>query len=327
MNKLLTICLAVSGFLFSAAALSTPGEYWEVTSKMEMVGMPFAMPSTTVKVCIPKGAESDPRKTSGDKNCQMTDIKTVGNKTSWKARCTHDGEVMTGSGEQTTTANGYDGKIHFSGKSSGQDMDMKMVFSGKRVGGSCDSEEMVNKAKAQLCDTSQYRTTADWISAADIFLQKDSPCAEQRKLLCEKVRKDAPRDVQTFNMLLLRETHQSGNTSIAKECKLDMAATTKAICKTLNSRNFNDLAAHCPAEAKSYREIQRRKDCEGRSYTAESRAVDIKKCLSGMENEPDAAESYQEAPPAARNTGRPAEKNPAADVLEGAKQLKGLFGY
>ncbi len=327
MNKFLTICLAVSGLLFSVAAQSAAGEYWEVTSKMEMVGMPFAMPSTTVKVCIPKGGENDPRKTSGDKDCQMTDIKTVGNKTSWKARCTHDGEVMTGSGEQTTTANGYDGKIHFSGKSSGQDMDMKMAFSGKRVGGSCDSEEMVNKAKAQLCDTSHYRNTADWISGADLFLQKDSPCTEQRKLLCEKVRKDAPRDTQTFNMLLMHDTHQSGNVSIAKECKLDMAATTKTICKTLNASNYADLSAHCPAEAKSYREVQRRKDCEGRSYTAETRAADIKKCLSGREDEPVAVESNQDEPPAPRKSARPAENNPTADVLEGAKKLKGLFGY
>ncbi len=80
----------------------------------------------------------------------------------------------------------------------------------------------------------------------------------------------------------MHEQHMLGGVSIAKECKLDMAAATKSICKTLNSDNYNQLSASCPAEAKVYRETQRRRDCEGRSYTAETRAADIKKCMSGV---------------------------------------------
>ena len=33
------------------------GEYWEVTSKMEIPGMPFAMPVSSSKVCVTKGGE------------------------------------------------------------------------------------------------------------------------------------------------------------------------------------------------------------------------------------------------------------------------------
>ncbi|OGT00028.1 MAG: hypothetical protein A3K04_11195 [Gallionellales bacterium RBG_16_56_9] len=130
MNKHLASCIAVSACLFSTVALSAPGEYWEVTSKMEMPGMPFAMPATTSKVCIPKGGENDPRKNSRDKDCQMTDIKTVGNKTTWKMRCNHNGEVVTGSGERTATAKSYAGKMKLAG--------MTTVSSGKLIGGSCD---------------------------------------------------------------------------------------------------------------------------------------------------------------------------------------------
>ncbi len=327
MNKHLTAILCMMAGLLSAAACAAPGEYWEITSKMEMPGMPFAMPANTMKVCIPKGAENDPRKTSGDKDCQMTDIKTVGNKTTWKARCDHDGEVMTGSGEQTTSANGYDGKMQFAGKSHGRDMNMKMAFNGKRIGGSCDTEEMVNKAKAQMCDSSRYHSTSEWISGADLFLQKDSPCGEQRKQLCDLVRKDAPTDAQAYNALLMHEKHMSGNVSIAKECKLDMTATTKAICKTFNGKNYADLSAHCPAEAKTYREAQRRKDCEGRSYTAQTRAEDLRKCLSGIDSDDNSDDSKSSQAPAPRQSAKPPVNNPAADVLEGAKKLKGLFGY
>jgi hypothetical protein len=317
--------------LFSAAACAGPGEYWEVTNKMEMPGMPFAMPATTTKVCISKGSENNPEKTAGDKNCKMTDVKTVGNKTTWKARCDHDGEVMTGTGEQTTTAGGYDGKIQFAGKSRGQDMNMTMAFSGKRVGGSCDSEEQVKKMKAQICDTSHYRSTADWINGSTLILQPGSACGEQRQQLCDKVRKDTPKDVEAYTALQQHEQHMLGGVSIAKECKLDMGATTKSICKTLNSSNYNLLSAYCPAEAKTYREVTRRKECEGRSYTASSRAEDIKRCMGDYSTNADdygnKNDSKPSKAPANNKSGKSSDSNSADDALEAAKKLRGKFGF
>jgi hypothetical protein len=320
-------CVAIFGVLtglLSAAACAAPGEYWEVTSTMEMPGMPFAMPATTTKVCIPKGGESNPEKTSGDKSCKMTDIKTVGNKTTWKARCDHSGEVMTGVGEQTTTPKGYNGKMQFSGKSHGQDMNMTMAFSGKHIGGSCDSEEQINKMKAQICDTSRYQSTADWIQSADIILQPGAACADQRKQLCDLVLKDTPRDVHAYYALVTHDQQMGSKISVARECKLDMSATTKAICKTLNDQNYSLLSASCPAEAKAYREDTRRRECEGRSYTAETRAADMKKCLSGK-NDSSEDSSSNDAPPT--KSGKPAASNPTNDALETAKKLRSKYGF
>jgi hypothetical protein len=274
-------------------------------------------------VCIPKGAENNPEKTSGDKSCKMTDVKTVGNKTTWKARCDHSGEVMTGVGEQTTTPNGYNGKMQFSGKSRGQDMNMTMAFSGKHIGGSCDSEEAVKKAKSQMCDKSHYQNTANWISGSDMILQKDSPCADQRQQLCELVRKDTPKDVNAYNALLMHDQQMGSNISVARECKLDMSATTKAICKTLNSDNYGQLSTHCPAEAKAYREDTRRRECEGRSYTAETRAADMKKCLSGKS---DSAEDSSSNETPSQKSGK-SSKSPADEALEAARKLRGKYGF
>ena len=336
MNKRLVAFLAFMSVSLSLTAYAAPGEYWEVTSKTEMPGMPFAMPATTMKVCIAKGGEKDPGKTSGDKDCKMTNIKTVGNKTTWKVRCDRNGEVMTGSGEQTTSANGYQGKMQFSGKSGGQDVNMSSVFSGKRIGGSCDSEEAAKKAKedatkltAQMCDTSGYRSTAEWINNSSMILQEGSPCANQRKQLCDLVRRDAPKDAQTYNTLVTHDQHMLGGISIAKECKLDMTATAKSICKTLNGKNYRDLSAHCPAEAKAYREVQRRKECEGRSYTAETRTEDLKRCLSGKGDATDETSDDNSSGEAssAQKSGKSSGSNPATDVLEGAKKLKGMFGF
>jgi hypothetical protein len=326
MNKrLIALLISIMSGSTSLAVFAAPGEYWEVTSKMEMPGMPFAMPATMQKVCIPKGSESDPKRSSGDKDCQMSDVKIVGNKTSWKVRCDHNGEVMTGSGEQTTTANGYEGKMHFEGKSHGRDNNMTMAFSGKHVGGSCDSEEQVKKMKAQICDTSHYRSTADWISSADMILQPGSACGEQRKQLCDLVLKDAPRDVRAYNALLQHDQHMVGGVSVAKECKLDMASATKSICKTLDSENYSQLSASCPAEAKAFRETQRRRECEGRSYTAETRAADIKKCLSGKDDSADDNASGGSA--SAQQAGKPSGSSPASEALDAAKKLRSKFGF
>lgn len=338
MNSTLTAILVLTAGLLSSTTHAAPGEFWEVTNKMEMAGMPFAMPATTTKVCISKGGESDPRKTSGDKDCQMTDVKTIGKKTTWKARCNHDGEVMTGVGEQTVVNDGYQGKIQFSGKSQGHDMNMNMEFSGKRIGGSCDTEEAGKKIKAQLCDTSNFENTAHWISVSDIFLQKDTPCVEQRKQLCELVRKDTPKDARAYSALVTHDQQSGRSVSVAKECKLDMAATTKSICKTINAKSYNELMAYCPAEAKTYREVQRRKECEGRSYTAATRSEDLQKCMNNITADDSSNDSPANEAPARRK----AEKQPAAesqstdsssnsstttDILNNAKKLKGLFGF
>jgi hypothetical protein len=333
MNKHYTATLALLTGLLSTAAIAAPGEYWEVTSKMEMPGMPFSMPATTSKVCIAKGGEADPKKSSADKNCQMSDIKTVGKKTTYKVRCDRDGEVMTGIGEHTASAGSYESKMQLSGKSQGRDMNMTTLFSGKYLGGSCDTEEAGKKMKAQICDSSRFNSTAEWIGNADFYLRKESPCIEQRKQLCERVLKDAPKDARTYSALVSHDQQAGAEISIARECKLDMAATTKAMCKTFNEKNFNELAAYCPAEAKAFREAQRRKDCEGRSYTAETRAADLKKCLSGKGDSGSDEEAYSpKSKPNKTKSDESAEKSDSGsststNVLEGAKKLKGLLGF
>ncbi|MDD5759449.1 MAG: DUF3617 family protein [Desulfobulbaceae bacterium] len=332
MKKHLITSLAIMTSLLCASAYAAPGEYWEITSKMEMPGMPFAMPANTQKTCIPKGAENDPSKSAGDKDCQMSDIKTVGNKTSWKARCDRDGEVMIGVGEQTTSADGYDGKITFSGKSEGEDMNMKMAYSGKRLGGSCDTEEMANKIKSQVCDSSHLKTTIEWVNNASQFLSTGIPCPKQKKELCSRVRKEAPTDAEVYSAMVTSDSQI--NTHIAQECGMDMAATTIAVCKTLSGENVRTLSPYCPQEAKLYREEQRRKDCEGRSYTASSRAADFAKCMGGKgmgnsdeDSQNDSMPSTTSPPSASPNAETPPSAgNPAQEILDTAKKLKGFFG-
>lgn len=212
MKKLFAVCLAFVACMFSVAAIAATGEYWEITTKMDMPGMPFAMPATTQKICIGKGNEKDPRQSAKnkDRDCEMTDVKFSGNKTSWKMRCNNNGEVMTGVGEQTTTANSYQGTLHLSGKSDGESMNMTQTYSGKRVGGACDTDEMMKKVTGQMCDTSQLHSTSEWIYGADRFLAKDTPCTDKKAQLCDRVRKDAPSDANTYFSLVQHDSNNAG---------------------------------------------------------------------------------------------------------------------
>lgn len=346
MKKLTLASLVCAASSFSSMALSAPGEYWEVTSKMEMAGMPFAMPATTMKLCLVKGAEKNP---PPNKDCETTDVRVAGNKTFWKVRCNHNGEIMNGSGEMSGNIDQSEGTTHLSGKSGGQNVNMTMKYQSKRLGGACDSDEMANKMKAQgnkmkeqVCDTSRFRNTTDWINSASLFLNGQS-CPDKKALLCDVVRRDAPRDANVYQYLAMLEKNNGG--LIAKGCGLNMVAITASQCQSLNGSNVNVLAAYCPAQAKAYREAARRKGCEGRRYTARA---NLDKCLSGgssaaQEDEP--VQSKAAAKAKAGNTsgvvdgageeqefkgnaGKTKPTAPAAgeSVLDGAKRLKGLFG-
>lgn len=139
MKKTSPISIALLWGAFASAACAAPGEWWEISSKTEMPGMPFSMPETTVRVCVAKDAATDPRQTMQDPACKMTDIRTSGNKTTWKMRCVRDGEVMNGDGEFTGTPDNYRGTTRLKGTSGGQAINMTSTYRGKRVGPKCDS--------------------------------------------------------------------------------------------------------------------------------------------------------------------------------------------
>lgn len=342
-STIASLACAVSAF--SSLAFGAPGEYWEVTTKMEMAGMPFAMPGQTMKVCIAKGSEKNP---PPDKECETSDVKVSGNKTFWKVRCNRNGEIMTGSGEMSGNMDRSEGTIHLRGKSGGQDVDMTMTNQNKRVGGTCDSNEMTDKIKAQsnkmkeqVCDTSKFKKTTDWISSASLFLNEQT-CPGKKEPLCDAVRRDAPRDASVYQYLAMTEKNNGG--LVARGCGLNMVAITTTQCQSINGNNVGVLSAYCPAEAKAYRESARRKACEGRSYTAKA---NLDKCLTGgatMEDEDAPVKSQARATKAANATGvvndaaeeqefkgnasksKPAAPSAGDAVMDGAKKLKGLFG-
>jgi len=107
-------------------------DLYEVTVRMEMVGMPMQMPAMTQRSCVKKGA-SDADTVPHQDNCNVTNARRDGNKVTFSMVCTGR-DAMTGNGEMTYTGDGYAGTIRFKGKMEGQDMEMTQAITGRRVG-------------------------------------------------------------------------------------------------------------------------------------------------------------------------------------------------
>ena len=72
------LALVLLTFAAGAAQAGT-GNLYSVTSKMEIVGMPFSMPPRTAEVCGPKDTASE-KMVPHDENCRVEDFRVVGNK-------------------------------------------------------------------------------------------------------------------------------------------------------------------------------------------------------------------------------------------------------
>jgi uncharacterized protein DUF3617 len=115
---------------FRPAFAQGSDDLWEITSKMEMPGMPMSMPAQVVKVCAAKNARDDefiPKQ--GD--CKVVDSKRTGNNLAYRMTCSTP-EPSTVEGETHFAAGAYDGKMRMTMTSSKQSM--QMTYSGKRVG-------------------------------------------------------------------------------------------------------------------------------------------------------------------------------------------------
>ena len=111
-----------------AADTMKPG-LWEITTSMEMPGMPFQPPPQTMRHCYTV-QEVKEQPVPKDNNCKVTDLKSSASKVNWKVEC--KGE-MAGKGEGQIT---YQGDTAYEGwtKMQTQGMNMTMKYKAKRVG-------------------------------------------------------------------------------------------------------------------------------------------------------------------------------------------------
>ena len=128
--RLLFTSLAAAAAIATVAvahAQSQKGDLWEITSQMEMAGMPMAMPASTQRVCA--GKEQAPLQAR--ENCQITEQQKLANGWRWKMTC-NDGS--TADGNMTYQGiEAWNGVMNMKMKEGA----MSMKLAGKRVG-ECD---------------------------------------------------------------------------------------------------------------------------------------------------------------------------------------------
>ena len=340
------------GAMSSATVLAAGSdELWEVTGKMEMAGMPFAMPAQTSKICMQKGHESDPNNAvPKDKNqdCKMSDVKVSGKKSSWQMKC--EGEhPMTGSGEMTRGDGTYSSKMKMHSK----DGDMTMVNEGKRVG-SCNyatdgpqaaGNAMVKKieaeqAKSQAEQAKQCKEALDdnryskflkqdcaWATdAASKKMCAQMSCSDLKPQMCNKLSSDMG-SPDGYKKIAGNEEARK----LIKECGLPFEKVTREFCrKQLDGKNYKDLAQYCEKEARPLFD----KHCAGRDYTAamDSEYGPICRRFGKWKSHDD--ENADESEGSAGDKKSKDDKkpdgdkdNPANKILDGAKSLKGLFHF
>jgi hypothetical protein len=106
-------------------------DQYDITVKMEMAGM--AMPPMSQRMCVKKGA-NDGDLVPRQENCRVSDTTRSGSRLTFKMTCA-GANPMTGTGDFTFVANGYNGQIRLKGTMEGQDVAMTQTIDARRVGG------------------------------------------------------------------------------------------------------------------------------------------------------------------------------------------------
>jgi Protein of unknown function (DUF3617) len=239
-------------------------DLWEITTKMEMQGMPMAMPAQTNKVCQPKDRPQEESAVPADKNCKMSDMQRSGNKSSFKVVCTGK-DSFTGTGNFEHNGDNYKGTIQMQGRMEGENFSMTQNISGKRIG-SCTykdiGKEMVAKqeaATADICRQSIERL--EWVTYKDDMV---AACKPYKKDFCARVNKTAA-DMHTAAGFRKVADKRQDWENILGTCGVATQPVLTDACRDgKDTKNWDFIIQYCPVEGKAIAQEQ----CAGRDYTA-----------------------------------------------------------
>jgi hypothetical protein len=113
----------------SSPAINMQDGLWEITTTVEIPGMPAGMMKPqTVTTCLSQ-KESVP-KGKNETDCTMKDVRTEGNTVSWTVVC----KEATSKGRITYAGATYEGTTESTMKQDGKDMTIKTTMKGRHVG-------------------------------------------------------------------------------------------------------------------------------------------------------------------------------------------------
>lgn len=120
-------------FMMPAGAADSPAKpgKWQITTQMEIPGMPFKMPPVKFEMCLTAEDLKDPQKSvpSDPKaKCTVSDYNVDGNTVTWTMDCPK--QDMKGKGTITYTDDSYTGNM----KMTVGEQEMTSKYSGKWLG-------------------------------------------------------------------------------------------------------------------------------------------------------------------------------------------------
>jgi hypothetical protein len=337
-------CVALACIGMGTANGADRGELWEVTTQMNMAGMPAGMGAHTSRVCNETGDPKKQAEAGNMQKCKITDMKQSGNRVTMTMSCPEGTAVMEHVYNAAHTE--YKGSMKMTMRDGNE---MTMNTTGRKIG-ACDAQQakrerdekmaamkrQSEQANAQMAaaDQQQMQSCAKAPEAMDLNLlgiygrcdampgtcesmaknestkRVANACISSRAQLCKRY--------QTIEGFL----KANGSEDIARACKLDREALIASHCpRAEKTQNLSYLARFCPEQAKTIAE----QHCAGRSYTAAPRDKYSEFCSTYV-----ARSSLREPrrPAPQPEAAKPPQPQDAVQegVTQGLNKLKGLFG-
>ncbi len=128
-KTLLTIFLFFMTVIISSADVTMNDGLWEISSKMEVPGMPMEMPPVKFKQCL-TSKDSIPQNKNDLHNCKIKSSDINGSTVTWEMHCMNDGQTMISKGKTTYSNDTFKGEV----KTAMNGMNMTQHMSGRRLG-------------------------------------------------------------------------------------------------------------------------------------------------------------------------------------------------
>jgi len=353
-----TTSVILAGALSLPLALFAAGsdDLWEVTTQMNMPGMPAGMGTNTQQQCYEKDMRKNVTGRKGTEECKVTDFKESGNKLTITMSCPKNrSAVMEYVFNPARTE--YKGTMRM--KDGGQEMLMNM--SGRKVG-TCDVQKarsereqarseregqiaamkaqsdaaraqgeqaMKRSNEAQIAECGKAVETMDFGKLGMVgrcYRKSDDTC----KSVMSSYAKTYPEvqsacTAKTAEYCKRYQTQEGfakagGDKSAAESCGLSADKVRASLCPgALKTESLDFLGRYCPNEAKPLAQ----KHCTGRDYTSKEGGKYAVLCTAYLSNL-DADDARQKRPASGQV---PEKKSPTQQgVDQGINKLKGLFG-
>ncbi|MCG6972162.1 MAG: DUF3617 domain-containing protein [Desulfobacterales bacterium] len=127
----IVILFAIISISFAGSVPDMQEGKWEITSKMEVPGMPMEMPPVKNTQCLTK-EDFVPQSSQPGQDCKFSQVSVTGNTVKWTMLCNSQGDEMKGVGEMIYRGNSFEGTIKMT--SSQGNMEMTNHIKGRHIG-------------------------------------------------------------------------------------------------------------------------------------------------------------------------------------------------